>query len=97
MVFCELMHAHTLSKLHNSPLFWAFRYIDDLFFILRLSPQLETLTTVLEDIYALSGLKLVAGGSLGNNVVFLDIQVPTLQVTQARLKFGMYRKSDNCY
>jgi hypothetical protein len=97
MVFCKLTHAHTLPKLHNSPLFWAFRYIDDLFFILRSSPQLETLSTVLKDIYAFSRLKSVAGGSFGNKVIFLDIQVPTPQVAQTRLKFGMYRMPGNCY
>jgi hypothetical protein len=75
MIFCELMHARTLPKPHNSPLFWAFRYIDNLFFILRLSPQLKTLSTVLEDIYAPSKLKSVAGGSSSNKVIFLDIQV----------------------
>jgi hypothetical protein len=61
------------------------------------SPQLKTLITVLEDIYIPSGPKLVAGGSSSNNVVFFDFQVSTLQVTQARLKFRMYRKPDNCY
>jgi hypothetical protein len=96
IVFCKLMQAHTLSEPHNSLLFWAFRYIDDLFFILISSLQLETLSTVLKDIYASSGLKSVAGGSSDNKVI-LDIQVSTLQVVQTRLKFGIYKKPDNCY
>jgi hypothetical protein len=91
------MYACALPELYNSPLFWAFRYINNLFFILKSSPQLETLSTVLEDIYTLSRLKSVAGGSSGNKVIFLDIQVPTSQVTQTRLKFGMYKKPGNCY
>jgi hypothetical protein len=97
MAFCKLTHACILPELCNFPLFWAFRYIDDLFFILRSSPQLETLSTVLEDIYTLSGLKSVASGSFGNKVIFLDIQVPTPQVAQTRLKFGMYKKPSNYY
>jgi hypothetical protein len=97
VVFCKLTYAHTLPEPCNSSLFWAFRYIDDLFFILRSSLQLETLSTVLKNIYTPSGLKSVAGGSSGNKMIFLDIQVPTPQVTQTRLKFGMYRKPGNCY
>jgi hypothetical protein len=36
-------------------------------------------------------------GMLNNNVVFLNLQVPSLQATVDDLKFRMYRKPDNCY
>jgi hypothetical protein len=97
MTFCKLTYACSLPNSHDSPLFWTFRYIDDLFFILKSSLQLETLLTILKDIYALSRLKSITSDSSGNNVVFLDLQVSTFQVIQARLKFRMYRKPGICY
>jgi hypothetical protein len=80
-VYCELEYAAGLAVPYLSPLFYASRYIDDLFFVLRQvvnQPTLESLVTLLDDIYTPAGLTSVAGGVSGDNVVHLDVQYPSL-------------------
>jgi hypothetical protein len=99
-MYCKLDYATGLTVPHLSPLFYASRYIDDLFFILYQvvnQPTLELLVTLLDDIYAPAGLTSVARGVSGDNVVHLDVQYPSPQSTGQDLCFRMYQKPDNCY
>jgi hypothetical protein len=100
IVYCELDYAAGLTVPYLSPLFYAFRYIDDLFFVLCQvvnQPTLESLVALLDNIYVPAGLTSVAGGVSSDNVVHLDVQYPSLQNTGQDLCFGMYQKPGNCY
>jgi hypothetical protein len=58
---------------------------------------LTELTDILDQIYAPSGLFSIASGMFNNNIIFLDLQIPSPQATVKDLKFGMYSKPGNCY
>jgi hypothetical protein len=97
---CELDYAISLTVPCLSPLFYASRYINNLFFVLHQAinpPALESLVTLLNVIYEPAGLTSVAGGTSSDNVVHLDVQYPCPQSIGKDLRFGMYRKLSNCY